>query len=97
MRYYDNGCFYSVSVSRDEVEAFKASWPCSHLPNKSVWFQFDKRNGDLVDMRPSNLEERGADGSAVLALSQDAQAYGKRKLAATQPTAQPATASEDLV
>ena len=76
MRAYDNGCFYSVSVSADEVSAFKDQWPCSGLPDDtSLWFQFDKRNGDLVDLRPSNV-----DGDALLALSHDAQAYGKRKL-----------------
>ncbi len=82
MRYYDNGCFYSVAVSRAEVEAFKATWPCSGLPDRAIWFQFDKRNGDLVDIRPSDI-----DGEDLLALSHDAQAYGKRR------TAQPAPAT----
>lgn len=75
MKAFDNGCFYSVSVSAVEVEAFKESWPCSGLPDRSIWFQFDKRNDDLVDMRPSNI-----DGDDALALSRDAQAYGKAKL-----------------
>ena len=80
MRFHDNGCFYSVTVTRAEVESFKDQWPCNGLPERAIWFQFDKRNGDLVDMRPSNLEERGADGGAVLALSQDAQAFGKAQI-----------------
>ena len=81
MKAYDNGCFYSVAVSADEVSAFKASWPCSGMPSqRGIWFQFDKRNGDLVDMKPNNWEERGADGSAMLALASDAQEYGKRRL-----------------
>lgn len=71
----DNGCFYSVSVSQAEVVAFKEQWPCSGLPDRGFWFQFDKRNGDLVDFEPCNT-----DGEAVMALSQDAQAYGKRVL-----------------
>lgn len=79
MKFHDNGCFYSVSVTAREVSDFAERWPCANLPDRSVWFQFDKSNGDLVDMQP-NLEEQGADGGAVLALSQDAQAYGKAKL-----------------
>jgi hypothetical protein len=75
MKFYDNGCFYSVSVSANEVYAFKQTWPCSRLPEKSIWFQFDKRNDDLVDMKPV------LDGEDVLALSHDAQNYGKKKLA----------------
>jgi len=53
------------------------------MPTAPIWFQFDKRNGDLVDIQPSNWEERGADGTAMVALSQDAQAYAKRKLGLT--------------
>lgn len=80
MKAQDNGCFYSVTVSAREVEDFAERWPCSGLPFKAIWFQFDKRNGDLVDMRPSNWEERGADGAAVLALADDAQRFAIRKL-----------------
>lgn len=80
MKLHDNGSFYSVSISADEVRAFKAQWPCSGMPEASLWVQFDKRNGDLVDMRPSNWEEKGADGSAMLALIGDAQEFALRKL-----------------
>jgi hypothetical protein len=75
MRYRDNGSLFSVNVSAQEVARFKNGYPCSGLPTKAFWFQFDKRNGDLVDVSPSNV-----DGPAVLALSQDAQAYGLSKL-----------------
>ena len=80
MKAYDNGCFYSVQCSADDVDNFKALWPCNGMPTKPIWFQFDKSNGDLVDMKPSNWEEHGADGGAMLALAQDAQTYGKAKL-----------------
>lgn len=80
MKAHDNGCFYSVTVSRRDVEDFKEQWPCNGMPSRSIWFQFDKRNGDLVDMVPSNWEERGADGSAMLALIEDAQQFAIRKL-----------------
>jgi hypothetical protein len=65
MKYIDNGCLHSVSVSKAEVLAFKSKWPCSGLPERAHWFQFDKRNGDLVDIRPSYY-----DGPDLLALSQ---------------------------
>jgi hypothetical protein len=75
MRYIDNGCFHSVSVSKAEVLAFKDRWPCSGLPERSHWFQFYKRNGDLVDMRPNYY-----DGPDLLALSQDAQRFAEQTL-----------------
>lgn len=75
MKAIDNGCFYSVKVSAREVENFKDSWPCSALPSCAFWFQFDRRNGDLVDMRPNEY-----DGEDLLALSQDAQEFGKKSL-----------------
>lgn len=74
-----NGCFFSVKFSLSEVEEFASHWPCSNLPAKSVWIQFSKVNGDLVDLQP-NLEELGADRSAVLALIQVAQNYAAKKL-----------------
>ena len=82
MRAFDNGSLYSVSVSRREVEDFKALWPCSGLPDAAVTFQFDKRNGDLVDITSRVGSDRW-DGSAALALSQDAQAYGAKRLKLT--------------
>lgn len=80
MRTTDKGSTYGVSVSAREVSEFKAKWPCSGMPNQAIWFEFEKRNGDLVDLIPSNWEERGANGSAMVALSQDAQAFGKKSL-----------------
>lgn len=75
MRAYDNGCLYTVTVSAAEVHAFNQTWPCSSLPERSIWFQFDKRNGDIVDLHPYSI-----DGPEVVALSQDAQAYGRKRL-----------------
>lgn len=80
MKAHDNGCFYSVTIERRDIEAFKPTWPCNGLPVRPIWAQFDKRNGDLVDLTPSNLEERGADGGALLALIADGQAYAKKRL-----------------
>jgi hypothetical protein len=46
---------------------FNSHWPGSTIPNVAVWFEFDSRNGDLVDMKPSDM-----DGPEVAALIQDA-------------------------
>lgn len=80
MRAFDNGCFFTVQLSRDDVRNFKTQWPCNGMPTAPIWFQFDKRNGDLVDMKPSDWEDRGADGSAMVALSEDAKTYGMARL-----------------
>lgn len=79
MRAYDNGSFYTVSVSYLDIAAFADTWPCSGMRNPKVplAFTFDKRNGDLVDMVGESEEY---DQSALLALSQDAQAYGRKHL-----------------
>ncbi len=70
MRVKKLGCHTNVSVSAREVEEFKASWPCSGLPDKAFTFQFDNKNGDLVDFWPSKY-----DGEALAALSRDAQKF----------------------
>jgi len=81
MRFTDNGCFFTVSVSPSELDLFADRWPCSGMrgARKGVSFQFDKRTGDLVD---SNDDGRFDDG-ATLALSEDAQAYGRKRLEST--------------
>ena len=82
MQVFDNGAFYTVTVTRSEVGAFRQSWPCSGLNFRPVTFQFDKKDGDLVD---SNDERNhpDADGAAIVALSQDAQKYGAKRLGLT--------------
>ena len=75
MRVRDLGSAFNVSVSRWEVQEFGESWPCAELPDKGITFQFDKGNGDLIDVWPNDI-----DGPAVLALSQDAQEYGSKRL-----------------
>jgi len=79
MRYTDSGSLFTVGVSRREVEAFKSQYPCSGLPNRAISFQFEKRNGDIVDIWP---DSSGFDGSGLLALSQDAQAWGMKRITA---------------
>jgi hypothetical protein len=80
MRAFDQGSLYRVTVSAAEVYDFMQSWPCSGLSSShGVSFTFDKRNGDLVDAYHPGSE----DGGALLALSQDAQAYGRKLLRLT--------------
>ena len=76
MRAFDQGAYYRVTVSANEVADWKRYWPCSGLPSRSLSFTFDKRNGDLVD---TNAPE-SVDGAALVALSHDAQVYGRKRL-----------------
>lgn len=80
MRCFDNGCLYTVTVTAGEVYDFAVRWPCAHMRYRNpVTFQFDKRNGDLIDTN-AHRNHPNADDAAILALSQDAQAYGKKRL-----------------
>ena len=76
MRVYDNGCMFTVLCSESDVEVFARRWPCFGQV-KSLWFCFDKRNGDLVDTNQISDEQ---DDAGVLALSADAMQYGIRRL-----------------
>lgn len=82
MRAFDNGSLYLVTVSRNEVSAFARRWPCCNLPDSSITFQFDKRNGDLVDITPYRIADK-VDGPEALALADDAQTYGRARLRLT--------------
>lgn len=60
-----------VFVSRNDVAAFNAQWPCSELrATRAYWFEFEP-NGDLVD---TDVPEQD-DGQAALAMSHDCQAF----------------------
>ena len=79
MKAFDQGAFYRVTVSPQEMSNFASRWPCSGMrnPKRGMAFTFDKKNGDLVDISGENEEY---DGSAVAALSENAQTYGKKTL-----------------
>jgi len=79
MRAYDCGSEFRVSVTASEVEDFARRWPCSGLRRRSVSFSFDKRNGDLIDTNDQQ-QHPSADGQAILALCDDAYAYGLARL-----------------
>lgn len=76
MRTYDNGIFFTVACSETDVSDFARKWPCFGNV-RSYWFQFDKRNGDLVD---TNHEDGETDGSGICALADAAKAYGAKRL-----------------
>lgn len=60
-----------VIVSRSEVALFRAGWPCCELTDRSYWFEFDPKNGDLID---HNVPEH-SDGPEAQALSRHAQEF----------------------
>lgn len=68
-----SGRFVKVMLSKHEVEAFKKTWPASGLPDAPIWFQFDTKNGDLVDMGSSRSLKSADSSGALLALAEDAQ------------------------
>ncbi len=76
MKTKDIGSIVQVNVSAREIADFNSSWPCADIPERSAWFRFERRNGDLVDMSAHLYSDffRG-DGNALNALSQDAKAF----------------------
>lgn len=82
-----HGSVYSVLVTNAEVCDFARSWPANRLDtNGEYLFQFDARNGDLVDV--SAVDGEGAtrdilkeeDGDWLSALSDDATLVGAEQL-----------------
>lgn len=72
------GSTYRVTVTTAEVVAFAATWPCSALRHKPVTFEFSATTGDMVDSDDAR-QHPGADGSALLALADDAMIYGAKR------------------
>ena len=60
---------FAVVATASGVASFRASWPCSHLGEQPIRFEF-AGNGDLEGISTSR------DGADVLALSEDAQEFG---------------------
>jgi hypothetical protein len=69
---------FAVVATRNGVDSFRSSWPCSRLPDRPLRFEFAP-NGDLVDLNTNY------DGPDILALSQDAQEFGEKALRFKQP------------
>ncbi len=74
IRTYDQGSLYSVSVGAGEVLRWRRGWPASGLHDlDSVWAQFDRRTGDLVDLECNKGSCHPFDGPALKALVDDMQ------------------------
>ena len=67
----DHNIGFDVVVTAMGVQAFASRWPCSRLGTQPIRFSF-AGNGDLVDVSTRR------DGPDVLALSEDAQAFGEK-------------------
>lgn len=76
MRAFDNGSFFTVLATTNDVTAFAKRWPCFG-PRKPLSFEFDKRNGDLVGLH-GVLDSH--DESGITALAEDCQRYGEGRL-----------------
>lgn len=80
MSAYHAGDLYWVVTSREGVERWNRSWPCSELVGPLL-LVFDKRTGDLVlpdvglNIGPGRCEGEGADRFIL-----DARAFGRRAL-----------------
>lgn len=81
------GTCYTVLVTNKEVCDFASSWPCNRLDTDAEYqFQFDARNGDLIDicaLRDGVTESRiskDEDGEWLAALSEDATLIGAEQL-----------------
>lgn len=81
MRCFDMLSSYRVACSERDIDSFNDGWPCSELRGlQGITFTFSKRNGDLEDVYYANGNSADWDGEACVALSHDAQAYGKKRL-----------------
>lgn len=70
MKIKNLGSIDEVSFSAKEIALFNASFPCSDIPEKDCFFQFEKKTGDLVD---ESEHLRGVkNNSAVSALCDEA-------------------------
>jgi len=81
-RVFDRGSTYRVSLGPDALARFRSRYPASGLDSLSrVSFDFEKRNGDLVDNRCNGRRSCASfDGEALKILSQDAQCIGEKRL-----------------
>ena len=78
MKTFLHGSYFSVRVSRTEVNAFRYSGAAGGLPHAAVEFYFDTATGHL-------LASRGTDDCrslATLSLADEAQRAGMRVLEA---------------
>lgn len=68
MRAILSGSTYRVELDESDVLEWAERWPC-YGERHAIAFEFERRNGDLVDIEG---EETGTDESGLAALSNDA-------------------------
>ena len=73
MTIQNRGSIGEVMLKAREVARFNASFPCSDIPERDCFFQFEKKTGDLVDMSAHLSEAKNS--SAISALCEDARVY----------------------
>ena len=80
-RTYDKGSLYGATIGEREIYAFRQRWPASGLGGlRNLYAEFEKRNGDLVDLSCNRRDCHRFDGPALAALVADAQCYAVKKL-----------------
>lgn len=73
MKIKNLGSIVEVNFSAKEIALFNSTFPCSGVPVREVFFQFEKKTGDLVD---ESEHLRGVEnGSAVSALCDEAKSF----------------------
>ena len=72
MKIKNLGSIDEVSFSAEEITLFN-SFPCSDIPKRDCFFQFEKKTGDLVDMSAHLSEVEN--NSAISALCDEAKSF----------------------
>ncbi len=80
MKTFLHGSYFSVRVSRTEVNTFRYTQPNGQLPNAAIEFYFALATGHLMATRGTD----GFNGLATLSLADEAQRAGMRVLEAQQ-------------
>ena len=73
------GSIIQVNFSAEEIALFNSSFPCSDIPGRDCFFEFEIKTGDLVDM--SEHLHGVENNSAISALCDDAKGFLKKELA----------------
>ena len=78
MKIKNLGSIDEVNLKAREIALFNSSFPCSDIPERDCFFQFERRTGDLVDMSEhlSGVENN----SAISALCEEAKSFAFEKV-----------------
>lgn len=73
------GSIIQVNFSAKEIAFFNSTFPCSDIPERDCFFEFESKTGDLVD---ESEHLRGVENnSAISALCDEAKGFLKKELA----------------